>query len=89
MDNITFLEFEDLSKLDVLNTYGTLCSTTDFNILLGGNIHKGLYTSDGINLYNRATIYYTKTDDYEDADLIILNTCAIRENAHNKTFGFL
>ncbi len=32
---------------------------------------------------------YTKTDDYEDADLIILNTCAIRENAHNKTFGFL
>ena len=63
MDNITFLEFEDLSKLDVLNTYGTLCSTTDFNILLGGNIHKGLYTSDGINLYNRATIYYTKTDD--------------------------
>ena len=32
---------------------------------------------------------YTKTDDYEDADLIILNTCAIRENAHNKTFGML
>ncbi len=32
---------------------------------------------------------YTKTDTYEDADLIILNTCAIRENAHNKTFGML
>ncbi len=32
---------------------------------------------------------YTKTDNYEDADLIILNTCAIRENAHNKTFGML
>ncbi len=32
---------------------------------------------------------YTKADDYEDANLIILNTCAIRENAHNKTFGML
>ena len=32
---------------------------------------------------------YTKTDSYEDADIIILNTCAIRENAHNKTFGML
>ena len=32
---------------------------------------------------------YTKTDDYLKADIIILNTCAIRENAHNKTFGML
>ena len=32
---------------------------------------------------------YSKANDYNDADLIILNTCAIRENAHNKTFGML
>ena len=32
---------------------------------------------------------YARADNYEDADLIILNTCAIRENAHNKTFGML
>lgn len=32
---------------------------------------------------------YTKADCFENADIIILNTCAIRENAHNKTFGML
>ena len=31
----------------------------------------------------------TKTEEMDNADIIVLNTCAIRENAHDKVFGFL
>lgn len=32
---------------------------------------------------------YTKEEDMNEADVIIINTCAIRENAHNKVVGIL
>lgn len=32
---------------------------------------------------------FTKVLDYNLADLVLLNTCSIRENAHNKAFGML
>ena len=32
---------------------------------------------------------FKESDNYQEADLVILNTCSIRENAHNKAFGML
>ena len=32
---------------------------------------------------------FSQVDDYEKANLVLLNTCSIRENAHNKAFGML
>ena len=35
------------------------------------------------------SVGYSLAEDINDADIVILNTCAIRENAHDKVFGFL
>ena len=32
---------------------------------------------------------FSRVDNYLDADLVLLNTCSIRENTHNKAFGML
>ena len=35
------------------------------------------------------SVGFSEGNDINDADIVILNTCAIRENAHDKVFGFL
>ena len=32
---------------------------------------------------------YIKTDDFKDADLVLFNTCCVRENAEDRLFGKL
>lgn len=48
------------------------------------NVHDSEYIS-GI----MEDLGYSKTEEMEDANVIIVNTCAIRENAHNKAEGML
>lgn len=56
-----------------VRTYGCQMNEHD------GEKLKGILNSQGL----------IETDDIEDARIVILNTCAIRENAHDKVFGYM
>ena len=62
-----------INKNYYVRTYGCQMNEHD------GERIKGILESAG----------YSETEDINKADIIILNTCAIRENAHDKVFGFL
>ena len=47
-----------------------------------------LNVSDGERIRGMLTeLGYTMTDSYEKADLILFNTCAVREHAEDRLFG--
>lgn len=56
-----------------VRTYGCQMNEHD------GEKIKGILQSEGL----------VETDNIEEARVVILNTCAIRENAHDKVFGYL
>src|SRR5690625_5013363 len=58
-------------KKFLIRTYGCQMNDHDTEVMAG------ILTEMG----------YESTDDTNDADIILLNTCAIRENAANKVFG--
>lgn len=39
--------------------------------------------------WNDRKMGYTNTENIEEADLIVFNTCCVRENAEDKLFGKL
>ena len=68
-------EFRTLGagKFYLIQTYGCQMNEHDTEVM------KGLFEQMG----------YSATEDREQADVILLNTCAIRENAEDKVFGEL
>ncbi|SFM35973.1 tRNA-2-methylthio-N6-dimethylallyladenosine synthase [Gracilibacillus orientalis] len=69
------LEMKEIGKGKkfLIRTYGCQMNEHDTEVMAG------ILTQMG----------YTSTEDTNDADIILLNTCAIRENAENKVFGEL
>ncbi|MBD8068222.1 tRNA (N6-isopentenyl adenosine(37)-C2)-methylthiotransferase MiaB [Bacillus sp. PS06] len=58
-------------KKFLIRTYGCQMNEHDTEVMAGILMEMG----------------YEATDKTEDADIVLLNTCAIRENAENKVFG--
>ena len=56
--------------------------------LLTYGCQMNVHDSEEIKYYLES-LGYTAVDALEDADIVILNTCAIRENAKDKVFGYL
>jgi tRNA-2-methylthio-N6-dimethylallyladenosine synthase len=69
--------FKEMNQQDqkfyAITTYGCQMNEHDTEVI------KGLFEQMG----------YTATEDRRQADIILLNTCAIRENAEDKVFGEL
>ena len=78
-ETINYVEYESSlgkfgnGKKYYVRTYGCQMNEHDSEKI------KGMLESAG----------FVSCDEMEDADVVILNTCAIRENAHDKVFGFL
>ena len=92
----SYIEAKRRTKEEVKVLTDEYILTNDLKKLgLGKKYHLITYGCQG-NVRDSETISailedmsFEVTDNMEDADLIILNTCAIRENAHNKVFGML
>ena len=60
-------------KTYFIHTYGCQANYRDEEVMAGMFEHMGM----------------SKTNDIENADVVVLNTCAVRENAEQKVFGMI
>ena len=80
----SLVKIEDFHIRDDLKTLGT--GKTYFVKTYGCQMN--VHDSENIKAILEM-MGFSETFDMMDADLILLNTCAIRENAHNKVFGMI
>jgi tRNA-2-methylthio-N6-dimethylallyladenosine synthase len=78
VDVIKYSDYKNIKDIGkdkryIIQTHGCQANEADTEVI------KGLLESQG----------FVWTDALEEADLVIINTCAIRENAENKVFGEL
>jgi len=87
-----FNEAKDRSKVDIKylkveNDYDNVYLNKKYFLRTYG-CQMNVHDSEQIRFYLEK-LGMTATGKLEDADVVVLNTCAIRENAHDKVIGYL
>ncbi len=77
----------DINYLDVNNDLPNIYAGKKYFLRTYG-CQMNVHDSEQIAFYLEK-LGFTKTDVLEESDIIVLNTCAVRENAHEKVVGFL
>ena len=77
----------DIKYLNVDNNIEALYKGKSFFIRTYG-CQMNVHDSEQIKAY-LLSLGMNESDTLENSDVVVLNTCAIRENAHDKVFGFL
>lgn len=85
MSDFTFLtEYQIFgnTQLNIIKIYGTKCATTDFSILLGGDVSLNHYTSEGNTRKDRTGWWWTKSCSVID-NVRAINKKGIRRDCDN------
>ena len=76
MNNFTFLTEEQVfgdKQLDILKKYGTKAAITDYSILLGAGVSRGIYSSEVNTLKDRVGWWWTKSSGGDNGVRVVSN----------------